>query len=304
MTAGRRATAKAKGRRAGGRVAEGAVGCGSLPPARWSLVYKFYEHGDVLMRIGACRADLEGADKFLTKTAEAEFQGAFSQLLDEVKSGRCNAYLPPHIFRFEYYELNKWGEYDRNTNRVDSESLAKVLCGAYYTLVGQREGQLYFILLGNPEAYAESVNFVKILDEMREERKKLPYDATTAVKRLYLSRVGVPGVLYEVVVEKGSRKSVLKSFEAIPTYNLSCYQRLRESLEKSAKYLHDEDAYNVAVEVAESLEAYFETGRVEHLYDALRVLHGVANKENCDAACRYARALLPGIREVVERGPC
>lgn len=290
------------------------VNCGSLPPVRWSLLHMFYEHGDALWEL--CQREGIDVKPFLTKgkAAKREFKGDFKDLLNEVQSGKCRAYVPPRPLRFEFYEYDKWGKLVRETETfiLDSLSLAKVFCGVAKTLVlryrSEREDSTYyhFVLMENPKTYSESLTFdalVEAIGRLRDERRRLPKEATTALKRLYLSRVH-KDVVYEVVIAEGGQRSNLKAVERLPLYNLTCYRRLHESLEKSAKYLHEEDAYNVAVEVAESLEAYFETGRIEHLYDALRVLHGVANKENCDAACWYARVLLPGIREVVEGGPC
>jgi len=304
----------AKGQKAKKQSMGRAADCGSLLPPRWSVLYMFYEHGDVLMREGACQEDLQ-VDQFLTgkKAAEGEFNGGFQELLGEMQSGSCRAYLPPRFFRFEYYELDKWGQYVRETLALDSQSLAKVLCGAAKTLTlshrPKKGGPIYhhFVLVENPGAYAERLAYralAETVNTLQSERKRLPPDVTMALKRLYLSRIHELGVVYEVVVAKEGNRSNLKAVERLPLYNLARYPQLREALERSAKYLREEDAYKIAVEVAESLEAHFETCRVEHLYDALRVLHGVANRENCDASCWYARVLLPGVREVVERGPC
>jgi len=312
MTAKRRVASKAGRRRADKQTVGGVVDCGSLLPPSWSVLYKFYEHGDVLMRGSACQEDLQ-IDQFLGgKSAKGMFKGSFRELLDEIIAGNCRAYVPPLFFRFEFYEYDKWGRLVKDSFVLDSQSLAKVLCGATKTLAfvhkPKKSGPpyYYFVLLEGAEAFADKLkfeDFVDAINKLREERKRLWPDSTTALKRLYLSRV-YRGVVWEVVVVKGKNRTNLVSAERLPLYNLGCYSKFDKALERSVKYLGDEDAHKLAVEIAESLEAYFETRRIEHLYDALRVLHGVANKENCDVACWYARVLLPGIREVVERGPC
>jgi len=313
MTSKRCANSKAKK-----QIAGGAVDCGSLPPPRWSVLHMFYEHGDVFMQEGVCRKDLQ-IDKFLgSKEAEWVFKGSFQELLNEVRTGNCRAYVPPRFFRFEYYECDKWGRLVRDFFVLDSQSLAKVLCGATMTLVPDygESGHYYFVLAENPKAYAEKQKFEKLIatiDKLCNVRKQLPPDSTTALRRLYLSQV-YNGVVWEVVVAKGHNRSNLVAVERLPLYNLSYYPRLGKALNNSIRYLaefsrdkrkrerHDaREVYKLAMEVAESLEAYFETRHIEHLYDALRMLHGVANKEYCDAACWYARVLLPGIREVVKK---
>jgi len=304
MTAKRCAANEAKRQKAEKQSAGSVVDCSSLPPARWSVLHMFYEHGDALWDI--CQRGDVDIKPFLTKgrVAKGEFGGDFKDLLNEVLSERCRAYVPPRFLRFEFYEYDKWGRLVRESFTLDSLSLAKVLCGMALTRVQvARPPYYHFVLLENPHAYAERQTLHSLLKVVQDGRKQLPQDATTALKRLYLSRA-YDGVVYEVVVAGGGQRSNLKAVERLPLYNLSCYPELQNALERSAKYLHIEDAYNVAVEVAESLEAYFETRRIEHLYDALRTLHGMANKENCDATCWYTRVLLPGIREVVKKGPC
>jgi len=287
------------------RATTGAVACGSLPPPEWSIAHMFYTHGELLFDM--CPEDLPvkafkaGKDRYKEDTLKP--------LLDEARSGRCRAYPIPLFFRVDFYERDRWGRLAKNHYLVDSLTLAKLYCGAAKTLAlahgrdtGASKGRsrggatyYHFILL---RERVERERFDAILEELKVERRRIGPAATTALKRLYLSRL-YSGKLWEVVVAKTNNRANLVAMERLALYDLSPYEKLKEALDASAKYLGDEDAHELAVEIAESLETYFETGRVEHLYDTLRVLHGHARRADCDASCRYARVLLPGIREVV-----
>jgi len=279
------------------RKASCAVACGSLPPPEWSIAHMFYVHGELLF--DACPEDLAiaafrvGKDRYKEETIRP--------LLEEARSGQCRAYPIPIFFRVDLYERDRWGRVAKDHYLVDSLALAKLYCVAAKTLalVHSHGGATYyhFILM----ELRDRERLKGLLEELKGERRRVGPAATTALKRLYLSRL-YSGNVWEVAVAKTANRANLAAVERLALYDLSKYDKLGEALNASAKYLHDEDAHRLAVEVAESLETYFETGRVEHLYDAARLLHGHARRADCDAACHYARALLPGIREVVKKG--
>jgi len=281
------------------RAATGTVTCGSLPPPEWSIAHMFYTHGELLF--DACPEDLPvkafkaGKDRYKEPTIKL--------LLEEARSGHCRAYPIPLFFRVDYYERDRWGRLAKDHYLVDSLTLAKLYCGATKTLAlaHSHRGATYyhFILLRNA---VERERFNALLEELLGERRRIGPAATTALKRLYLSRV-YNGEVWEVAVAKTQNRANLVAMERLMLYDLPPCEELRRALERSAKYLSDEEAHRLAVETAESVEAYFETGRVEHLYDALRLLHGHARRENCGAACRYARIMYKVVRYIT-RGRC
>jgi len=281
------------------RATVGKAECGSLPPPEWSLAYRFCAHGGALF--DACPGDLP-IKKFHTSHDKV---GAYAQLLEEAKSGECKAYPLPIFFRVEFYEYDAWGRKAKDHYPVDSLSLAKLYCGASKALAlvhvpkskSSSATYYHFVLLG----LADRERLAALVEALAGERRRIGPAATTALKRLYLSRL-YSGEVWEVAVAKTRNRANLAAVERLALYDLSKYGELREALDRSASYLRDEDARGLAVEAAESLEAYFETGRVEHLYDALRLLHGHAGKADCDGACRYAKIMLKGLREVVLRG--